>query len=73
MLYGGTRNFMLKIEGLSEYLGFCILVTNKGMLVNSEAAENSLPLAVDLKNTFLENYTSPYLLTDTFLKFIEEN
>ena len=73
LLYGGTRNFMLKIEGLSEYLGFCILVTNKGMLVNSEAAENSLPLAVDLKNTFLENYKSPYLLTDTFLKFIEEN
>ena len=73
LLYGGTRNFMLKIEGLSEYLGFCILVTNKGMLVNSEAAENPLPLAVDLKNAFLENYKSPYLITDTFLKFIEEN
>ena len=73
LLYGGTRNFMLKIEGLSEYLGFCILVTNKGMLVNSEAAENPLPLAVDLKNAFLDNYKSPYLLTDTFLKFIEEN
>ena len=73
VLYGGTRNFMLKIEGLSEYLGFCILVTNKGMLVNSEAAENPLPLAIDLKNAFLENYKSPYLITDTFLKFIEEN
>ena len=72
VLYGGTRNFMLKIEGLSEYLGFCILVTNKGMLVNSEAAENPLPLAIDLKNLFLDNYKSPYLLTDTFLKFIEE-
>ncbi len=72
VLYGGTRNFMLKIEGLSEYLGFCILVTNKGMLVNSEAAENPLPLAIDLKNLFLDNYKSPYLLTDTFLRFIED-
>ena len=33
---------------------------------------NPLPLAVDLKNSFLDNYKSPYLLTDTFLKFIEE-
>ena len=72
VLYGGTRNFMLKIEGLSEYLGFCILVTNKGMLVNGDAAEDPLPLATDLKNLFLDNYKSPYLLTNTFLKFIEE-
>lgn len=72
VLYGGTRNFMLKIEGLSEYLGFCILVTNKGMLVNGDAAEDPLPLATDLKNLFLVNYKSPYLLTNTFLKFIEE-
>ena len=27
LLYGGTRNFLLKIEGLSIYIGFCILVT----------------------------------------------
>ena len=73
LLYGGTRNFLLKIEGLSIYIGFCILVTNKGMLVNSDAAENPLPLAIDLKNIFLDNYKSPYLLTNTFLKFIEEN
>ena len=72
VLYGGTRNFMLKIEGMSHYLGFCILVTNKGMLVNGDAAIDPLPLAVDLKNSFLDNYKSPYLLTDTFLKFIEE-
>ncbi len=71
LLYGGTRNFLLKIEGLSTYLGFCILVTNKGMLVNSEAAEEPLPYAIDLKNLFLDNYKSPYLLTNTFLKFIE--
>ena len=71
LLYGGTRNFLLKIEGLSTYLGFCILVTNKGMLVNSEAAEDPLPYAIDLKNLFLDNYKSPYLLTNTFLKFIE--
>ena len=73
LLYGGTRNFLLKIEGLSVYIGFCILVTNKGMLVNSDAAENPLPPAIDLKNIFLDNYKSPYLLTNTFLKFIEEN
>ena len=72
VLYGGTRNFMLKIEGLSEYLGFCILVTNKGMLVNGDAAEDPAPLAIDLKNLFLDNYKSPYLLTNTFLKFIED-
>jgi len=72
VLYGGTRNFMLKIEGMSQYLGFCILVTNKGMLVNGDAAIDPLPLAADLKNSFLDNYKSPYLLTDTFLKFIEE-
>ena len=72
VLYGGTRNFMLKIEGLSGYFGFCILVTNKGMLVNGDAAEDPLPLATDLKNLFLDNYKSPYLLTNTFLKFIEE-
>jgi hypothetical protein len=63
---------MLKIEGMSHYLGFCILVTNKGMLVNGDAAIEPLPLATDLKNSFLDNYKSPYLLTDTFLKFIEE-
>ncbi len=73
MLYGGTRNFLLKIEGLSVYMGFCILVTNKGMLVNSEAAENPLPSASDLKDLFLDTYKSPYLLTNTFLKFIEDN
>ena len=73
LLYGGTRNFLLKIEGLSIYIGFCILVTNKGMLVNSDAAEKPLPSAIDLKNVFLDNYKSPYLLTNTFLKFIEEN
>ena len=73
LLYGGTRNFLLKIEGLSIYIGFCILVTNKGMLVNSDAAKEPLPSAIDLKNEFLDNYKSPYLLTNTFLKFIEEN
>ena len=72
VLYGGARNFMLKIEGMSHYLGFCILVTNKGMLVNGDAAIEPLPQATDLKNSFLDNYKSPYLLTDTFLKFIEE-
>ena len=72
VLYGGTRNFMLKIEGMSQFLGFCILVTNKGMLVNGDAAIDPLPLATDLKNSFLDNYKSPYLLTDTFLRFIEE-
>ena len=70
VLYGGARNFMLKIEGMSHYLGFCILVTNKGMLVNGDAAIEPLPQATDLKNSFLDNYKSPYLLTDTFLKFI---
>ena len=62
VLYGGTRNFMLKIEGMSQFLGFCILVTNKGMLVNGDAAIDPLPLATDLKNSFLDKLNFSILL-----------
>ena len=73
ILYSGTRNFILKIEGISEFSGFCIMVTNKGMAVNHDAAINSLPLARELKEQFLLNYKSPYLLTETYLKFLNND
>ena len=73
ILYSGTRNFILKIEGISEFSGFCIMVTNKGMAVNHDAAINSLPLARELKEQFLLNYKSPYLLTETYLNFLNNN
>ena len=73
ILYSGTRNFILKIEGISEFSGFCIMVTNKGMAINHDAAINSLPLAKELKEQFLLNYKSPYLLTETYLNFLNND
>ncbi|MBT3548559.1 MAG: hypothetical protein HOI56_00200 [Gammaproteobacteria bacterium] len=70
ILYSGTRNFITRIEGTGDFLGFCILLTNKGMNVNGDACLDSEPLANELKEEFLENYRSPYLLTETFLNFI---
>lgn len=62
---------MLKIEGLTDYLGFCIMVTNKGMIVNDDAVIEDITLSRILKDKFLENYKSPYLVTDVYMKFIE--
>ena len=70
VLYSGTRNFLLRIEGTQDFLGFCILLTNKGMNVNGDACIGSMPLANNLKDEFLENYKSPYLVTATFLNFV---
>ena len=70
VLYSGTRNFLLRIEGTEDFLGFCILLTNKGMNVNGDACIGSMPLANNLKDEFLENYKSPYLVTETFLNFV---
>ena len=70
VLYSGTRNFLLRIEGTKDFLGFCILLTNKGMNVNGDACIGSMPLANNLKDEFLENYKSPYLITETFLDFV---
>ena len=70
VLYSGTRNFLLRIEGTQDFLGFCILLTNKGMNVNGDACIGSMPLANNLKDAFLENYKSPYLVTETFLNFV---
>ena len=70
VLYSGTRNFLLRIEGTQDFLGFCILLTNKGMNVNGDACIDSMPLANNLKDAFLENYKSPYLVTETFLNFV---
>ena len=49
------------------------MVTNKGMAVNHDAAINSLPLARELKEQFLLNYKSPYLLTETYLNFLNND
>jgi len=70
VLYSGTRNFLLRIEGTQDFLGFCILLTNKGMNVNGDACIGSMPSANNLKDEFLENYKSPYLVTETFLNFV---
>ena len=70
VLYSGTRNFLLRIEGTKDFLGFCILLTNKGMNVNGDACIGSMPLANNLKDEFLEHYKSPYLVTETFLNFV---
>lgn len=70
--YSGTRNYISRIEGTGSFLGFCILLTNKGMSVNGEACLKSEPLSNNLKDEFLENYKSPYLLTKTFLEFIAQ-
>ena len=69
ILYASTRNFILTIKGISLYEGFSIIITNKGMAVNSNASEKPMPLAKDLKIEFLENYKSPYLVTEVFLNY----
>jgi len=70
VLYEGTRNFIFKLEDISQYIGFTIMITNKGMIVHDDAADNANPLSKDLKKAFLENYKSPYLMTKTFLNFM---
>tara|TARA_Y100001970_G_C14225093_1_gene855135 strand:+ start:783 stop:1223 length:441 start_codon:yes stop_codon:yes gene_type:complete len=72
IMYVGIRNFILTIRGIDEYDGFCIIVTNKGIVVNDNSSESPKELAKDLKQSFLDNYKSPYLITDTFLQFRNE-
>ena len=69
ILYVGIRNFILTIRGINQYNGFCIIVTNKGIVVNDNSADSPTDEAKLLKKSFLDNYKSPYLITDTFLKF----
>ena len=69
IIYAGTRNFILTIKGEHYYKGFSIIITNKGMLVHSDADINSTTEAQTLRDQFLKNYKDPYLLTETFLNF----
>tara|TARA_B100000575_G_scaffold69305_1_gene53702 strand:+ start:542 stop:982 length:441 start_codon:yes stop_codon:yes gene_type:complete len=69
ILYVGIRNFILTIKGIEKYEGFCIIITNKGMVVNDNSSEEPTNESKILKNEFLNNYKSPYLITETFLKF----
>ena len=69
ILYASTRNFILTIKGILIYEGFSIIITNKGMIVNNNASEKPMPLAKNLKIGFLENYKSPYLVTEVFLNY----
>lgn len=69
ILYVGVRNFILTIRGINQYDGFCIIVTNKGIVINDNSADSPTEEAKLLKKSFLNNYKSPYLITDTFLKF----
>ena len=69
IFYVGIRNFILTIRGINQYNGFCIIVTNKGIVVNDNSADSPTDEAKLLKKSFLDNYKSPYLITDTFLKF----
>ena len=57
------------IKGEYYYKGFSIIITNKGMLVHSDADINSTSEAQILRDQFLKNYKDPYLLTETFLNF----
>ena len=67
--YVGIRNFILTIRGINDFNGFCIIVTNKGIVVNDNSADSPTNEAKLLKISFLDNYKSPYLITDAFLKF----
>ena len=69
IIYAGKRNFILTIKGEYYYKGFSIIITNKGMLVHSDADINSTTEAQILRDQFLKNYKDPYLLTETFLNF----
>ena len=69
IIYARTRNFILTIKGEYYYKGFSIIITNKGMLVHSDADINSTSEAQILRDQFLKNYKDPYLLTETFLNF----
>ncbi len=69
ILYVGIRNFILTIRGINQYNGFCIIITNKGIVVNDNSADSPTDEAKLLKQGFLDNYKSPYLVTETFLKF----
>ena len=69
IIYAVTRNFILTIKGEYYYKGFSIIITNKGMLVHSDADINSTSEAQILRDQFLKNYKDPYLLTETFLNF----
>ena len=69
ILYVGIRNFILTIRGMNQYNGFCIIITNKGIVVNDNSSDSPTDEAKLLKKGFLDNYKSPYLITDTFLKF----
>ena len=42
------------------------------MNVNGDASVDSEPLANNLKDEFLKNYKSPYLVTETFLNFVSK-
>ena len=72
IIYAGTRNFILTIKGTQDFRGFSIIITNKGMIVHSDAEDNSTEKAKNLKDDFLKNYKDPYLLTQTFLNFREQ-
>ena len=61
IIYAGTRNFILTIKGEYYYKGFSIIITNKGMLVHSDADINSTSEAQILRDQFLKNYKDPYL------------
>tara|TARA_B100000073_G_scaffold315944_1_gene292215 strand:+ start:82 stop:510 length:429 start_codon:yes stop_codon:yes gene_type:complete len=69
IIYAGTRNFILTIKGISHFRGFSIIITNKGMLVHSDAEDNPTSEAKFLQDQFLKNYKDPYLLTKAFLDF----
>ncbi len=70
VLYTGTRSFVLKVDGLSDYNGFSFMETNKGINIHDSNSKPSTYLTKALKEEFLKKYKSPYLITDSYKEFL---
>ena len=72
LLYTGTRSFVLKISGYDNYLGFIYMETNKGMNIHDDLSSGNEHVSNEITNKFLRYYKSPYLVTETYKKFITQ-
>ena len=72
LLYTGTRSFVLKISGYDNFIGFVYMETNKGMNIHDDLSSGNEHISNEIMNQFLKYYKSPYLVTDTYKKFITQ-
>lgn len=70
LLYTGTRSFVLKISGYESFLGFIYMETNKGMNIHDDLSSGNEHISKEITNQFLKSYKSPYLITETYKRFI---